>query len=46
VKNEEILHRVKEERNVLYKKGRKANGIGHNLHRNCLVAHVIEGKKK
>jgi hypothetical protein len=28
------------------KKGRKANGIGHNLRRNCLVAHVIEGQKK
>jgi hypothetical protein len=35
-----------EEMNVLYKKGRKANGIGHNLRRNCRVAHVIEVKKK
>jgi hypothetical protein len=27
-------------------KGRKVNGIGHNWRRNCLVAHVTEGKKK
>jgi hypothetical protein len=28
------------------KEGRKVNGIGHNLHRNCPVAHVTDGKKK
>jgi hypothetical protein len=41
----EVLHRVKEERNILQKiKRRKANWIGHILHRNCLLKHVIEGK--
>jgi hypothetical protein len=30
VRNEEVLHRVQEERNILHKiKGRKANWIGH-----------------
>jgi hypothetical protein len=45
VRNEEIVHRVKEERNVLHTiKIRKANWIGHILRRNCLLKHVIEGK--
>jgi hypothetical protein len=45
VRNEEVLHRVKEERNILYTiKRRKANWIGHILRRNCLLKHVIEGK--
>jgi hypothetical protein len=45
VRNEEVLHRVKEERNiVLTIKRRKANWIGHILRRNCLLKHVIEGK--
>jgi hypothetical protein len=45
VKNEEVLHRVKEERNILHTiKRRKANLIGHILRRNCLLKHVIEGK--
>jgi hypothetical protein len=45
VRNEEVLHRVKEERNILYKiKRRKGNWIGHILRRNCLLKHVIEGK--
>jgi hypothetical protein len=45
VRNEEVLHRVKEERNiVLTIKRRKANWIGHILCRNCLLKHVIEGK--
>jgi hypothetical protein len=26
-----------------YNKKRKANGIGHVLHMNCLIKHVIEG---
>jgi hypothetical protein len=45
VRNEEIFHRVTKERNVLHtaKRG-KANWIGHILHRNCLVKHVIECK--
>jgi hypothetical protein len=44
VRNEEVLHRVKEERSILNTiKRRKANWIGHVLHRNCLLKHVIEG---
>jgi hypothetical protein len=43
--NEEVLHRVKEERNILHTiKRRKANWIGHILLRNCLLKHVIERK--
>jgi hypothetical protein len=45
VRNEEVLHRVKEERNILHTiKRRKVNWIGHILHRNCLLKHVIERK--
>jgi hypothetical protein len=45
VRNEEVLHRVTVERNILYTiKIRKANWIGHILRRNCLLKHVIEGK--
>jgi hypothetical protein len=40
VKDEEF-HRVKEERNILHKKGRKAKGIGHILRRNCFLNRVI-----
>jgi hypothetical protein len=37
--------RVKEQRNILYEIcKRKANCIGHILHRNCLLQQVIEGK--
>jgi hypothetical protein len=43
VRNEEVLHRVKEERNILHTiKRRKANWIVHILCRNCLLKHVIE----
>jgi replicative superfamily II helicase len=44
VRNEEVLHRVKEERNILHTIKRKASWIGHILRRNCLLKHVIEGK--
>jgi hypothetical protein len=47
VRTEEVLHRVKEERNILHTrtiKRRKANWIGHIGRRNCLLKHVIEGK--
>jgi predicted small metal-binding protein len=44
-RNEEVLHRVKEHRNILHKITRnKANWIGHIVCRNCLVKHTIEGK--
>jgi hypothetical protein len=42
VRNEEVLQRVKEERNILHTVNRrKGNGIGHILRRNCLLKHVI-----
>jgi hypothetical protein len=45
VRNEEVLHTVKEKRNIVHTiKRRKVNWIGHILHRNCLLKHVIEGK--
>jgi hypothetical protein len=45
VRNEEVLHKVKEERNILHTvKRRKSNWIGHILCRNCLLKHVIEGR--
>jgi ribosomal 50S subunit-associated protein YjgA (DUF615 family) len=41
----EVLHRVKEERNILHTvKRRKVNWIGHILRRNCLLKHIIEGR--
>ena len=45
VKNEEVLHRVQVETNILQTiRGRKPIWIGHILHRNCLLKHVIEEK--
>jgi hypothetical protein len=45
VRNEEVLHRVKKQRNILHEiSKRKANWIGHILCRNCLLRQVIEGK--
>ena len=45
VRNEEILLRVKEQKNILHEiHKRKANWIGHILRRNCLLQRVIEGK--
>ena len=45
VRNEEVLLRVNEQRNILHLiSNRKANRIGHILHRNCLLKQVIEGK--
>ena len=47
VRNEEVLLRVKEQRNILQKiRKRKANWIGHILSRNCLLQRAIEGKIK
>jgi hypothetical protein len=47
VRNEEVLFRVKEQRNILYEiSKRKANWIGHILRRKCLLRQVIEGKTK
>ena len=47
VRNEEVLLRVKEQRNILHEiRKRKAKWIGHILRRNCLLQGVIEGKIK
>jgi len=47
VRNEEVLLRVNEKRNILHEiRKRKANWIGHILRRNCLLQRVIEGKIK
>jgi hypothetical protein len=45
VRNEEVLLRVKEQKNILHEiSKRKANWIGHIWRRNCLLQRVIEGK--
>jgi hypothetical protein len=45
VRNEEVLLRVKEQRNIIHViSKRKANWIGHILRRNCLLQRVIEVK--
>jgi hypothetical protein len=47
VRNEEVLLRVKEQRNILHEiSKRKANWIGHIFRRNCLLQQIIEGKVK
>ena len=47
VRNEKVLLRVNEQRNILHEiRKRKANWIGHNLRRNCLLKQVIEEKIK
>jgi hypothetical protein len=45
MRNEEVLLRVKQQRNILHEiSKRKANWIGHILRRNCLLQQVIERK--
>jgi hypothetical protein len=45
VRNEGVLLRVKEQRNILHEiRKRKMNWIGHILCKNCLLQRVIEGK--
>jgi hypothetical protein len=47
VRNEEVLLRVSEQRNILHEiRKRKANWIGHILRTNCLLKEVIEGNIK
>ena len=47
VRNEKVLLRVNEQRNILHEiRKRKANWLGHILRRNCLLKQVIEGKIK
>ena len=45
MRNEVVLLRVKEQKNILHEiRKRKANWIGHILRRNCLLQRVTEGK--
>ena len=47
VRNEDVLLRVNEQRNILHEiRKRKANWTGHILRRNCILKQVIEGKIK
>ena len=47
VRKEDVLLRVKEQRNILHEIcKRKADWIGHILRRNCLLQQVIERKIK
>jgi len=47
VRNEEVLLRVNEQRNILHEiRNWKANWIGHILYKNCLLKQVVEGKIK
>jgi len=47
VRNEKVLLRVNEQRNILQEiRKRKANWIGHILRINCLLKQVIEGNIK
>ena len=47
VRNEEVLLRVNEQRNILHEiRKREANWIGHILRRNCFLQQVIEGQIK
>jgi hypothetical protein len=47
VRNEEVLLRVKEQKNILHEISKwKANLIGNILRRNCLLQQVIKAKTK
>jgi hypothetical protein len=47
VRNEEVLLRVKEQRNIIHEIiKRRTNWIGHILRRNCLLEQVIKPKIK
>ena len=47
MRNEEVLLRVKDQRNILHEiSKRKANWIGQILRRNRLLQQIIEGKIK
>jgi hypothetical protein len=47
MRNEEVLGRVKEQRNIVHAiSKRKPNLIGHILRRNCILHQIVEGKIK
>ena len=46
LRKEEVLHTAKGERNIFQTmKRRKANWICHILGRNCILKHIVEGKR-
>ena len=47
VRNGEVLHSVKEKKNILHTiKRRKANWIGHILRRNCLLNMLLKERQR
>jgi hypothetical protein len=47
VRNAEVLHGLKEEGNTLHTITQgKTNWIGYSLHINCLLKHIIEGRRR
>jgi hypothetical protein len=44
VRNEEVLHRIKEAGNILHTVKKKANWSGHILRRNCLLNTSLKEK--
>jgi len=47
VRNEDVLLRVKEQRNILHEiRKRKANWIGHILRRNCFYSGLLKERYK
>jgi hypothetical protein len=44
VRNEEVLQRVKEERNILHTAKEGRLNVGYIVHRNCLLKRMIEGR--
>jgi len=47
VRSREVLLRVNDQRNILHEtRKQKVNWIGHILHGNCLLKHVLKGKVK
>jgi hypothetical protein len=47
VRNEEVIHRVKGERNIVHTiKRRKANWIGHILRRNCILNQLLKERQR
>jgi len=42
VRNEEVLHRFKQDGNILHTIKKKANWVGHILRRNCLLMTLLK----
>jgi hypothetical protein len=41
-----VLHTVKEERNILNTEQRRLTGLVTSMGRNCFLKHIIEGKER